>query len=249
MKDVHDTERYAPINDFPDYLITSHGRVLSLHTYHGSNKIREIKSHINKVNGYVQVNLHKNGKQYSKHLHRLVAQAFIHNPDNKPQVNHIDENKTNNHMSNLEWMTSIENVNHGTRNERASKVLSDGRLKGKNNPFYGKNHTYETKTKMAYSHKGKKHLEETKQKMSISRKGKKLSEETKAKISGVNHPRSKPVIGFKINGCDIKYYKYIKESEKDGFHKSDISKCCKGKLKSAKGYKWYYTDEFFNKNK
>ena len=236
MKDMPKVEEYSSIEGFPNYLVTSHGRIISLKDNKGKRRIKELKQAKNKRNDYMQLTLHKNGKCYTKRVHRLVAQAFIPNPENKPQVNHIDENKTNNHMSNLEWMTSIENVNHGTRNERASKVLSDGRLKGKNNPFYGKNHSYETKAKLSKSHTGKKHTEETKSKMSKSKKG-------------LNHPRAISVIGFKINGCDIKYYKYMSECENDGFSPTHISKCCKGKLKSHKGYDWFYTDEFFNKNK
>lgn len=68
--------------------------------------------------GYKQVILVKNGVRKRHLLHRMVAQAFIPNPENKPQVNHIDENKTNNNVSNLEWVTSKENINHGTRTER-----------------------------------------------------------------------------------------------------------------------------------
>lgn len=68
--------------------------------------------------GYKQVILVKNGVRKRHLLHRLVAQAFIPNHENKPQVNHIDENKTNNNVSNLEWVTSKENINHGTRTER-----------------------------------------------------------------------------------------------------------------------------------
>ena len=68
--------------------------------------------------GYKQVILVNNGVRKRHLLHRMVAQAFIPNPENKPQVNHLDENKTNNNVSNLEWVTSKENINHGTRTER-----------------------------------------------------------------------------------------------------------------------------------
>lgn len=73
--------------------------------------------------GYLQVMLCKNNKCKKFTVHRLVANAFIPNPENKPQVNHIDEDKTNNKVSNLEWVTAKENVNHGTRNERSSKKI------------------------------------------------------------------------------------------------------------------------------
>ena len=202
MKDVHELEIYAPIEGFPDYLITSHGRVFSLK--HG--KMKELK-HGKTRHGYMLVTLSKNGKQYTKTVHRLVARAFISNPENKTDINHIDEDKTNNHVLNLEWMTHKENLNHGTRNERA------------------------------------------RQKNSITHKGKKLSEQTKAKMSGVNNYHARAVIGFKINGCEIKYYKFMSECKKDGYDTPSISKCCKGERKSHKGFEWYYADEFFNKNK
>lgn len=76
------------------------------------------------INGYLQVSLYKNGKSKRYYMHRLVAQAFIPNPQNKPQVNHIDENKENNYFENLEWVTAKENSNHGTHNLRISKINS-----------------------------------------------------------------------------------------------------------------------------
>ena len=72
-----------------------------------------------KSSGYLKVVLCKNGRVKQFQLHRLVANAFIPNLDNKPQVNHLDENKLNNCVYNLEWATAKENINHGTRNERA----------------------------------------------------------------------------------------------------------------------------------
>ena len=74
--------------------------------------------------GYRVVALRKDGKTTTLKVHRLVALAFIPNPENKPQVNHIDEDKTNNNVSNLEWATAAENNSHGTRTERASEKTS-----------------------------------------------------------------------------------------------------------------------------
>lgn len=75
--------------------------------------------------GYLQVSLYDGkGRRKPLKVHRLVAESFIPNPENKSQVNHKDENKTNNCVDNLEWMTNEENVNYGTRNERAGKAIS-----------------------------------------------------------------------------------------------------------------------------
>lgn len=78
------------------------------------------------TNGYIGVGLYKNGKHKMKLVHRLVAESFIPNPDNYPQINHKDENITNNHLENLEWCTAKYNANYGTRNER---MIKDSSLK------------------------------------------------------------------------------------------------------------------------
>jgi hypothetical protein len=71
--------------------------------------------------GYAVVTLSKNGQRSSKRVHRLVALAFIDNPSGKSQVNHKDENKLNNRVDNLEWVTCLENNNYGSRNTRLAK--------------------------------------------------------------------------------------------------------------------------------
>lgn len=71
--------------------------------------------------GYCEVNLWKNNKQKTTMVHRLVAETFIDNRLNLPEVNHKDENKENNSVENLEWCTSKYNANYGTRNKRMTE--------------------------------------------------------------------------------------------------------------------------------
>lgn len=74
-------------------------------------------------NGYLFVGLKENGKKQKKeNIHRLVAKAFIPNPEKKPQVNHKDRNKKNNHLSNLEWCTTHENMQHTFETGRVALI-------------------------------------------------------------------------------------------------------------------------------
>ena len=73
--------------------------------------------------GYLQVQLHKNGKMKNKYIHRLVAEAFIPNPESFLEINHLDEVKDNNELSNLEWCTREHNNNYGKRTEKVSKKV------------------------------------------------------------------------------------------------------------------------------
>lgn len=72
--------------------------------------------------GYLYVKLYKNGKGTKKRIHRLVAETFIPNPDNKPTVNHIDGDKLNNHYLNLEWATRSEQIKHAIKTGLFSPV-------------------------------------------------------------------------------------------------------------------------------
>ena len=119
------------------YQVSNLGRVKRVTT----NRILKSSKH---VSGYLMVNLCKNSVTSHQRIHRLVAQAFIPNPENKPDVNHIDEDKTNNMVSNLEWSTKKENCNHGTRTERISKInsipiIATNLKTGDSREFYGIN--------------------------------------------------------------------------------------------------------------
>jgi hypothetical protein len=83
--------------------------------YRGKIIPRKIKSQ-RLVRNYYAVTLIKNNKPLTKKIHRLVAETYIPNPDNKPFVNHKDGNKLNNNVHNLEWVTPLENVKHAWEN-------------------------------------------------------------------------------------------------------------------------------------
>ena len=97
------------------YQVSNLGRVKSLH-YNKTNKERLLT--LGDFRGYLHVGLSKYSHKKMFYIHRLVAQAFIENPYNFPQVNHKDEDKTNNCVDNLEWCTAKYNSNYGTSRER-----------------------------------------------------------------------------------------------------------------------------------
>lgn len=108
------------------YQVSSEGRVKSLERkdrFGRTVKERILNPGVNRY-GYPMVCLYVGGKRKMLKVHRLVCQAFHDNPENKPEVNHINENKNDNRAHNLEWSTRKENINHGTRNERAAKGIA-----------------------------------------------------------------------------------------------------------------------------
>ena len=125
MEEWKDIEGYEGI-----YQISSHGRVKSLPRKVINNKCS--KERILKLStdkrGVNRITLHKNNKMKTFQVHRLVATAFLDNPNNLPCINHKDENPSNNKVENLEWCTREYNNNYGSRNSRISKFT-----KGSNN--------------------------------------------------------------------------------------------------------------------
>ena len=154
-KDVKNYEGY--------YIVSSMGKVKSLDRIvlgkNGASYFRsgKLKSSVTNKWGYLQVLLSKNNKQKLCLIHRLVAEVFIPNPENKPHIDHINTDKKDNRVENLRWATRSENMN---------------------NPL--------TKEKCREMNKGKHRSEETKKKISESGKGRILSEESKKKIGKGN---------------------------------------------------------------
>ena len=126
-------EIWKDIKDYEGlYQVSNLGRVKSLDKYVRSKnnsfalkKGRILKSSVTK-RGYKKVGLWKNGVKWYL-IHRLVAQAFIQNPNKYPQVNHINEIKTDNRVDNLEWCDQKYNVNYGTARERIIEKQTNGK--------------------------------------------------------------------------------------------------------------------------
>ena len=183
-------EIWKDIKDFEGlYQVSNFGRVRSL----GNNKSRKTKILIPFKNkkGYLRVCLYKNGKRKMFSIHRLVAEAFIPNLFDYPEVNHKDEDKTNNFCGtpendfndgNLEWCESKYNINYGTRTERVSEKTTNGKL-------------------------------------------------------------SKIVIQLTKTGELVREWPSTMEAGRNGFVQGSVSNCCRGKLKSHKGYIWKYKKE------
>ena len=122
-KDIEGYEGY--------YQVSNQGRIRSLDRIveHPTNGAREINGELRKLkihqSGYYHLGLTKDGKTKYRLVHRMVAQAFIPNPETKPQVNHIDGVKKNNNVSNLEWATHKENTMHAVKNKLIKTKLSE----------------------------------------------------------------------------------------------------------------------------
>lgn len=122
-------ERWEDVIGFEGlYSVSNYGRIKSLRrsVEQGNGRIRTYQDRIMRLyvskSGYVLVNFEHFGVTKKKGVHRVVAEAFIDNPHCFSQVNHIDEDKTNNRVKNLEWCTSKYNVNYGHRKEKYRKT-------------------------------------------------------------------------------------------------------------------------------
>lgn len=194
-------EQWKDIKNYDNYMVSNLGRVKSLN-YNRTGKERVLKPSKDK-DGYLIVGLYKNGKGKTHKIHRLVAETFIPNPENKPCIDHINTDKTDNRVENLRFVTQYENMN----NEISKKKMSEakqGKYDGENNPMFGRTGENHPRGML-----GKHHTEETKAK--IGRKvlcvetgktyptSKQASEElniSRSSISNHLHGRSKSCGGY-----------------------------------------------------
>lgn len=137
----HQVEWKPVVRFESEYLVSSDGQIFSFHCN------RMLKGKLS-IQGYLRVCLCKNGFHKSMAVHRIVAEAFIPNPDNKPTVNHINEIKTDNRVENLEWATVAEQNVHGTRIARAV-AHTDWKKRSAKMDYYAiaAKHDYQNQTK------------------------------------------------------------------------------------------------------
>jgi hypothetical protein len=107
-------ETWKEIEGFEKYMVSDHGNIMSLN--YNKTGLRRLLKGSHQLNGYCRVDLrNEDKKRHSLLVHRVVAQAFIQNPEGKPEVNHKDGIKTNNSVDNLEFVTAKENQQHSCR--------------------------------------------------------------------------------------------------------------------------------------
>ena len=114
-----DTAEWVPIPDYPGYYICREGYVF--------NGKRVMKPHRGDKAGHLNVRLRKDGKTYEEYIHRLVARAFIRNPNGYPIVRHIDDDRENNDVENLAWGTQLDNHYDAVRNGTYKPFSQDAR--------------------------------------------------------------------------------------------------------------------------
>lgn len=146
---VKQEEQWRSVPEYEGlYEVSNFGRVRTLGRQYYANKVlmtveTKLLKLIQTTNGYLQVTLNKDGAKKQIGVHRVVALAFLPNPNGLPQVHHKDGNKQNNHLDNLQWVTAKENCNDPRRVEK---------FLGKNNHYFGKRHPPEVRKAMSEWH-------------------------------------------------------------------------------------------------
>jgi len=246
-------EIWKPIKGYEGlYEVSSWGRVRSLDRW--VNKKNGLKSfhkgRIRKLNnlknGYLVAHLVKKCKPEPYYVHRLVAQAFIENPDNLPIINHKDEVKTNNHVENLEWCTHSYNINYGTAKERqrenagkkTSKKVYQYTMDGELIKVWKS--ASEVQRQLGFGG----HI-------SSCCRGKKKTGygyiwsytplDDAALQEAIDNKYDKKVYQYTLDGELVKVWNSVSDIKKQLGYGGHISSCCTGKAKTSHGYIWRHT--------
>lgn len=232
-----------PIEGFEHYQVSNLGNVRNS-SYKGTGRALNMKLHKDK-DGYPRVSL----RQKMFRVNRLVAIAFIPNPNNLPQVNHKDEVKDNNRVENLEWCDNVYNSNYGTKKERLSKSKMNTNCKAvcqcdmDGNVIKIWPSVCELERQFGYDPglissrcRGKGN---TAYGFKWKYEGDEKSEEWAAAKAGKD-TLYKPVAQMDDNGNIIRIWDSIKAAGAEGFSETMISSCCHGRRKHTGGYRWQF---------
>ena len=210
------------------YKISNKGRLLRL--IGGRERLKSPKK--NRLGYYVAM-LYSKPNTKCVPIHRLVAMAFLPNPDNKPCIDHINTKRDDNRVENLRWVTYKENSN----NPLTLEHLAEANI-GYKNPAYGKTRSMESRRKQSKTVSGENNHFFGKTHTDESRK--KIAEATRARMSCDKNPFMKPVLQFTKDGQFVKEWDCAKRAENELGISHHIHDCCKGKLKTTGGYIWKY---------
>lgn len=143
-------EEWKPVPGLSYMMVSNYGRVKSLdRTIRQKNKYgkyndRKLKGKMltpfDNGHGYKMIHIRENGKRTVRYVHRLVAEAFIDNPENKPHVNHIDYDRSNNHFENLEWCTAKENARYSAWKQKGKRKNTSYSATGERYIYYRAKH-------------------------------------------------------------------------------------------------------------
>ena len=225
------------------YQVSNLGNIRSMPRKWCKTKSVKILEPIVRKDGYMQITFSKEGISENFLIHRLVANAFIPNIDNLPQINHIDEVKSNNNSKNLEWCTSLYNNNYGTKIQRTidknNKKVNQYDLNGK----YIK--TWES-IKQAQDYYNIKHISSC---CNLNKSYSTVNGFQWRFYSGntddirphIPNTLEKSVVQRDLEGNLIKTWKSLHQiSRETDYHWQNISKCCRGLRKNAHNFKWEY---------
>lgn len=239
------------------YQVSNLGRVKGLErkTRNGCVYPERILSGCKSQDGYIVVKMRIDMSEYRRYVHRMVAQAFLPNPDNLPQVNHKDENKTNNRIDNLEWCTLKYNIEYGTARKRSQETFKQKHSKAVYQ--FNKDGMFIKEYPSIQEASNENNINAClicnnckMNKSSISTGGFmwRYAEDCKEKhiapyFKNYTHLMKK-VAQCTLDGVIIKTFESVKKAEKEtNINRYGIYDCCIGKKKTSKGYIWKYIEE------